>query len=159
MDCSTSSAKSVKSGWNTKFPQQKLNWGKGIFVVMKLGHNLEGQTKWRSPPHDRHCRKLRQRWLGSRGQEVVLPNVASLHHLQFTANKSPFSVEKAAFQVAFTLEDSPCHKVSATQLRTPHARTNTALRGAQWKHKWVASIGTSLVWLDMFYILLFNALS
>ncbi|XP_071549920.1 uncharacterized protein [Panulirus ornatus] len=67
----------------------------------------------------RHCRKLRQRWLGSRGLEVVLPNVASLHHLQYTAGKSPFTAEKAAYQVSFTLEDSPCHKTMLVNRSDP----------------------------------------
>ncbi|XP_068222532.1 uncharacterized protein [Palaemon carinicauda] len=44
-------------------------------------------------------------------KEVILPNVASVHYMQFSNDYSPFSSENAAFQVGFTLEDSPCHKI------------------------------------------------
>ncbi|XP_064081333.1 uncharacterized protein LOC135197964 isoform X1 [Macrobrachium nipponense] len=44
-------------------------------------------------------------------KEVILPNVASVHYLQYSGNDSPFSSENAAFQVGFTIEDSPCHRV------------------------------------------------
>lgn len=49
----------------------------------------------------------------------MLPNVASLHHLQYTAGKSPFTAEKAAYQVSFTLEDSPCHKTMIVNRSDP----------------------------------------
>ncbi|KAK3873144.1 hypothetical protein Pcinc_021824 [Petrolisthes cinctipes] len=43
--------------------------------------------------------------------KIVLPNVASTHLLQYLGDSSPFRSEGAAYQVAFTLQESPCHQI------------------------------------------------
>ncbi|XP_042211938.1 blastula protease 10-like [Homarus americanus] len=66
-------------------------------------------------PHGRcrrYCRGVGKRSGREWRQEVVLPNVASVHHLQYNKRVSPFRAENGAFQVSLTLEESPCHKVS-----------------------------------------------
>nr|XP_053651473.1 blastula protease 10-like [Cherax quadricarinatus] len=53
---------------------------------------------------------------GARGQQqqqvkVVLPNTASMHHLSYKEQTSFFDLENAAYQISFTLQESPCHKI------------------------------------------------
>ncbi|XP_047475462.1 uncharacterized protein LOC125029551 [Penaeus chinensis] len=74
-------------------------------------------------PHgrcNRHCRGLRKQGLSQeQTKEVVLPNVASLHHLQYSGDPPLFNAEYAAYQVAFVLEESPCHKILTVNRTEP----------------------------------------
>ncbi|XP_045607357.2 uncharacterized protein [Procambarus clarkii] len=72
----------------------------------------------------RYCRKL---WRGSH-LKVVLPNVASRHHLDYQAATSAFNAENAAYQVSFTLEESPCHKIMTVNRSDPRGRISVGPR-------------------------------
>ncbi|KAK7066801.1 hypothetical protein SK128_002400 [Halocaridina rubra] len=58
-----------------------------------------------------HCRALLSGSKKRNTEIVILPNIGSLHHLHYDSKTSQFREENAAYQISFTVEESPCHKV------------------------------------------------